>query len=778
MMRNNNYSMHRMMGVLFLALLLTACSTTRNLPEGEILYTGVEKMQVENKDLSSTGITALEEVEAALSYPPNNAILGSNSLRWPIPVGLWVYNNFEKYKDKKGLGRWIYDHMAANPVLVSNVNPATRVKIATNLLRDYGFFNGSVSYEEIPQKNPRKAKLSYHIDMANPYFLDSIAYLKYPAKADSLIQASRKQSLLKKGDQFNVLNLEAERQRIATLLQNNGFYYFRPEYSTYRADTLQRSGYVSLQVVPQTGIAPETKKQYYIGNTSVYLTGYNGEPPTDTLKLRTMTLYYSGKKPGIRPGVLMRNLFYKKGELFNQARQTYTQEAMARMGIFKFTEFRYVPQDTTSRCDTLDVRIHAVFDQPYDGELEFNVTTKSTDQTGPGAVFSLTRKNFKRMGADLSLQLRGSYEWQTNSTVEGDNTVMNSYELGASLSLDFPRLMLPWSNRNLRRSRFPQHTSFKLYVNQLNRARFFQMLSFGGSVTYDFQRSRTWKHTIVPFRLEFNTLQKTTARFDSITSVNPPLALSLGNQFIPAMEYTLTFDNARLRKRHQFWWQTTFTSAGNATSLIFAAFGKGLKETDKKLLNSPYAQFLKLTSEIRAHMKIRGKHQLAARFMGGLIYAYGNQTVAPYSEQFYIGGANSIRAFTVRSLGPGTFHPSSESQYSYIDQTGDIKLEANIEYRFPLFGDLYGATFLDAGNVWLLRKEASRPGGQLTLKNFAKSIALGTGVGLRYDLEFLVLRFDLGIALHAPYDTGKSGYYNIPKFKDGLGFHFAIGYPF
>ena len=172
-------------------------------------------------------------------------------------------------------------------------------------------------------------------------------------------------------------------------------------------------------------------------------------------------------------------------------------------------------------------------------------------------------------------------------------------------------------------------------------------------------------------------------------------------------------------------------------------------------------------------MKIRGKHQLAARFMGGLIYAYGNQTVAPYSEQFYIGGANSIRAFTVRSLGPGTFHPSSESQYSYIDQTGDIKLEANIEYRFPLFGDLYGATFLDAGNVWLLRKEASRPGGQLTLKNFAKSIALGTGVGLRYDLEFLVLRFDLGIALHAPYDTGKSGYYNIPKFKDGLGFHFA-----
>ncbi|MBQ8521134.1 MAG: hypothetical protein IJ456_07130, partial [Bacteroides sp.] len=407
-----------------------SCSTTRNLPEGETLYTGVEKMEVINPDKSGTGLTALEEVEAALSYPPNNAILGSNSLRWPLPVGLWVYNNFEKYKEKKGLGRWIYDHMAANPVLMSNVNPATRAKIATNLLRDYGFFNGSVSYEEIPQKNPKKAKVSYRIDMANPYYLDSIAYLKYPTKADSLIQANRKQSALKSGDNFSVITLEEERQRIASLLQNNGYYYFRPEYTTYRADTLQHPGYVSLQVVPQTGIAPEAKRQYYIGRTSVYLTGYNGEPPTDSLKLRTMTLYYSGEKPAIRPGVLMRNLFYKRGELYNQDRQTFTQEAMARMGIFKYTEFRYAPQDTTATCDTLDIKINAMFDQPYDAELEFNVTSKSTDQMGPGAVFSLTRKNFMRMGADLSLQLKGSYEWQTNSTVEGDNTVMNSYELG------------------------------------------------------------------------------------------------------------------------------------------------------------------------------------------------------------------------------------------------------------------------------------------------------------------------------------------------------------
>ena len=756
---------------------LMSCSTTRNLPEGETLYTGIDRLEVVNEDKTPEGEAALAEVEAALAYAPNNAILGSSTLRWPLPVGLWVYNAFEKYQDKKGVGRWIFDHMGTSPILMSSVNGVTRAKVATNLLKDYGYFNGSVSYSEVAQKNPREAKVSYRIDMARPYYLDSIAYLKYPAYADSLIQSTRKESVLKSGENFNVLKLEEERQRLSTLLRNHGYYYFRPEYTTYRADTLQRSGYVGLQVVPQTGIPAEAKKQYYLGHTSVYLTGYNNEPPTDTLRLRTMTLYYSGKKPGIRPSTLMRNFFFRKGELFSQDRQTFSQEAIARMGIFKYTEFRYALPDSAKGKDTLDIRMYATFDKPYNAELEFNITAKNTDQTGPGAVFKLTRSNFQRMGADLSLEARGSYEWQTNAS-EGSSSKLNSYELGASLSLNFPRLILPWKDSGLRRSRYPQHTSFKLDANVLNRARFFNMLSFGGEVSYDFRRSRIWKHTITPFKLTFNTLFSTTERFDSIAAANPTLALSLGNQFIPSMNYTVTYDNARLKHRHQLWWETSLTSAGNVTSLIYAAFGKGLDEKNKELLNSPYAQFLKVTSEVRTLLQIRGKHQVAARLMGGVLWAYGNQTVAPYNEQFYIGGANSLRAFTIRSVGPGTFHPGKNSQYGYLDQNGDIKLEANVEYRFPIFGDIYGATFLDAGNIWLLRKDENRPGGELTLRNFAKSIALNTGAGIRYDLTFLVIRLDLGIALHMPYDTGKSGYYNIPKFKDGLGLHFAIGYPF
>ena len=772
-MRNKNTLL-----VGLLCILMSACSTTKNLPEGETLYTGIDKLEVVNEDKTLAGITALTEVEAALAYAPNNAIFGSSSLRWPVPFGLWVYNGFEKYQDKKGIGRWIFDHLGKSPVLMSSVNGETRAKVATNLLHDYGYFNGSVSYKEVPQKNPKEAKVSYVIDMARPYFLDSIAYLKYPHYADSLIQSTRSLSVLKSEENFSVIKLEEERQRLSNLFRNHGYYYYRPEFTTYRADTLQKSGYVSLQVVPRNGIPAEAKKQYYIGNTSVYLTGYDNEPPTDTLRLRTMTFYYSGKKPGIRPNALMRNVFFRKGELFSQDRQTFTQEAIARMGVFRYSEFRYEPKDTTVNGDTLNVNMYATFDKPYNAELELNMTTKSTDQTGPGAVFKITRNNFQRMGANLSFEVRGSYEWQTNSNVEGNSSKLNSYELGTSLSLDFPRLILPWKDTDLFRSRYQQKTSFKIYGNLLNRARFFNMLSFGGNVTYDFRKSRTWKHTITPFQLTFNTLMSTTERFDSITATNPSLALSLGDQFIPSMNYTFTYDNARLKRDYQLWWENSITSAGNVTSLLYAALGKDFSEKNKKLLGTPFAQFMKFTSEIRTLFKVGEKQHIAARLMGGVLWSYGNQTIAPYSEQFYIGGANSLRAFTVRSLGPGTYNPGKNTKYGYLDQTGDIKLEANVEYRFPIFGELYGATFLDAGNVWLMRKDESRPGGELTLKNFAKSIALNTGVGVRYDLTFLVIRLDMGIALHVPYETGKSGYYNIPKFKDGLGLHFAIGYPF
>lgn len=757
---------------------LSSCSTTKHLPEGETLYLGLKNITIQNEDETKAGQTALDEVMGAISIAPNNAIMTYPNVRFPIPFGLWMYNRFERYE--KGFGRWIFKHLAADPVLLSEVNPDTRAKVAGNLLRDYGFFDGHVTWKIDSTKNERAVKLSYDIDMGRPYRIDTLLYEGFAPRTDSLIHARSSERLVHTDDYFNVNTLNAERQRVVDLLRNHGYYYARTDFLTFLADTLMRPGYVMLKMVPAANLPKEALKTYHIGKTAVYLTGYNGEPPVDSMKLRDFTVFYAGDKPGLRFDVLRKRFLYRKGELYSQTRQDYTQEALSRLGVFKFNEMQYLPH---SGEDTLDVRVNAMFDLPYDSELELNVTTKSTKQTGPGAIFKLTKKNFRRMGASLNLELKGSYEWQTSSTVDGDKSVMNSYELGAALSLDFPRIVIPWVRNRIDPFRFPSETHFRIYAEQVNRARYFKMLSFGGSISYSFQKSRSMKHTVTPVHLAFNHLQRRTATFDSIALANPMLFHSLDDQFIPSISYTFTYDDSWRQRRWRIWWENSFTSAGNITSAIYAAFGRGFKEKEKKFLGTPFAQFLKFTSEIRPLFYINEKQQLAGRLMAGVIWAYGNKTIAPYNEQFYVGGANSIRAFTVRSLGPGRFHPADNAAYSYVDETGDIKLEANLEYRFRLFsnmfgGNLNGAVFLDAGNVWLMRKDEARPGAEFTFKHFFDNIAVGTGVGIRYDLSFLVLRLDWGIALHVPYETGRSGYYNIPRFKDGQGLHFAIGYPF
>ena len=768
--------------LLILMLFVASCSTTKNIPEGETLYTGIKSIKIENLDKSANGSKTIEEIEAAISIAPNNSFFGSASMRMPLPIGLWIWNKYQHCE--KGFGKWFFNAFGADPVLVSTVNPDTRTKVAQTLLKDYGYFDGNIYYTVDSTKNPRAVKLSYHIDMGRPYLIDTITYEGFPARQDSLIHDSLNYAarLVRHGDNFDVTVLGSEKDRINSVLRDNGYYYSRSSFIQLLADTIMNPGYVNLKMLPERNKPEEADKVYYIGHTTINLIGYDGERPNDTLRTPYYTVHYYGDRMPLRFPVLRRRFLYKTGDIYNESRQTLTQKALTNLGVFKFSEFTYNPREDGS--DTLDITVNSMFDQPYDVELEFNVTNKSTNQLGPGAIFTLSKKNFRRTGASLKLELNASYEWQTSSTVDGEESVMNSYEFGAALSLDYPRLVLPWAKyNNIRSFRYPAKTSFKIYADQLNRAKYFKMLSFGGSVTYSYQRSRSWKQSFTPLELTFNHLQSSTALFDSISTANPNLFLSLDDQFIPAIRYTFTYDDTWKKRTDRIWWETTLASAGNITSAIYAAFGESFSKKEKKLFGTPFAQFLKLTSEFRYLYNLSEEQQIAARVMGGVIWTYGNKTIAPYSEQFYVGGANSIRAFTIRSIGPGSFHPAEGTTYSYVDETGDIKFEANLEYRFRMMsgflgGNLNGALFLDAGNVWLMREDEARPGAQFKLSKFFDTLALGTGVGIRYDLSFLILRLDWGIALHVPYETGKSGYYNIPKFWDGCGLHFAIGYPF
>lgn len=762
-----------------LAVMLTACSSTRHIPEGEQLYTGIKSMDFIDESKfagSQTGQLAVEEITYALECPPNGSLAGSSSLRMPS-VGLWFYNTF--HNSKKGIGKWLFDRFATTPVLISKVNPGLRAEVATDILKYYGYFNGKVETEVLTdRKNPKKADVVYRIHFGEPYIYDSINYTRFPHAVDSIIGSSLRSAFVKSGMQFNAAAMEEERTRISTLLRNNGYFNFQPGYLNYLADTINTPGKVNLRMQAVKNIPPKAYSTYRIGNISIRVTDSGNSTMTgrlkgDTLKLTGISYIYNSKKIPVRVGALLRNIQLRRGELYSQEKQQNATTLLNQMNIFSNVNFSMSPR---KESDTLDVNITAQLDKPYDFTFELNATTKSNSQIGPGSKISLARKNVFRGGETLKVSLTGSYEWQTDKNVKGRAAVINSWEMGADVSLSFPRLFIPGINR--RHLRVPGSTSLRVYTDQMNRSGFFRIIHAGGDATYRINSSSTSTHTLTPFRLTYDMLLKTTAKFDSIAAANRAIENSFRDQFIPAMQYTYTYDESKTRHSNKTWVETSITSAGNITSLIYWALGHPLDKRDKHILKNPYAQFIKATAEVRELWKIDKNNYIATRLMLGAIHSYGNSLYPPYSEQFYIGGANSLRAFTVRSVGPGSYRPASNDRYSYLDETGTFKLEMNVEYRFRLFADLHGALFVDAGNIWLLKRDPERPGGELRLKTFAEQIALNTGVGARYDLGFLVLRVDFGLGLHAPYKTKRSGYFNLNPLKDGFAWHFGIGYPF
>ena len=755
------------------AALLAACSTTRRLGADEVLYTGVKKIRIEPDSGVVLSAAAESAVKEPLSVAPNNPLY-SPYLRTPLPIGLWAWNYFYTPKEK-GFKYWFYKRLAKQPVLISKVQPELRTRVAEQVLENYGYFGSRASDSLLYRKHGRKAKVNYTLRIAPPFRYAEISYPAVEGGLKPLVDSMHATSLLRTGAQYNLDTLTLERQRIARLLRNRGYYYFRPEYLEYLADTTISPQRVAVRLNLKPNIPAVALKPYRVGDITVRLT--NIRPgPTDTLRLRNATVI-AQQPMKIRPKILARALALEPGQLFTVDAQSRTQTSLNKLGIFRSVNLSVTPLDSLRGADTLDVTLEAQFDYPLEAALETDVTTKSNSFIGPGITFKLSNNNLFRGGEVLALKLNGSYEWQTgNRNSGGRSSRLNSYELGLNANLNIPRLLLPASMT--RRLRYPGSTSFQLGVDLMNRPSFFRLIAFSGSAGYNFQTSPYSRHGLTVFKLTYNKLLHTTESFDRTMDENPAIAMSFRNQFVPSIGYTYTFDKTYgATGNRRLYWQNSVTSAGNLLSGILRAFGE---RQPQNLFGNRFSQFAKEVSELKFYHRLgRRNNWLATRLLVGVGYAYGNSEVMPYSEQFYIGGANSIRAFTVRSLGPGSYRPPRDDRNGYLDQTGDFKLEANVEYRFGLLGKLGGAVFLDAGNIWLLKNDPKRPGAELKWKGFLNEIALGTGFGLRYDISVLVIRADLGIGLHTPYpNPDKKGYYNISSFKDGLGFHLAIGYPF
>ncbi len=784
-------------------LFFVSCSMTKNIPEDDQLFTGLTKIVYEDEPEDNPFEDHLdaikEEVEAALATTPNGSLFGSSYYHTPWSWRLWVYNTYAN-KDSK-FARWITKSFGRAPVLMSQVNPTLRASVARSVLQSNGYFRGNVTYETVTSKNPKKCKIGYTIHLDSLFTLDSVAYVNFPAPLQTLIDSTLSESLIKSGEPFSVSALDGERSRVTNLFRNNGYYYYNSNYASYLADTFNVAGKAQLRFQLAEGLTPEALSKRYIGNIAVQFRKNMREQLTDSVKRRHLTIRYNGKNPPIRPNTILRNLRLRPRQEYSYDNYLESASKINATGVFSSTDFLFTPRAGT---DTLDLVLNCVFEKPYDFYLETNAIGRTSGRYGPEVKIGFTRRNLFRGGEKLDINLHGSYEWQHGG---GDNSA--TYQYGADASIEFPRILAPFYNservrrdkngRPIRRRRpyAAPTTLAKMSFDIVQRPDYYRMHVASGEWTYRWQPTATSRHEYSPLTLKYQFKNTTTAKYDSVMEKNMYLSASMEDYFIPKMRYTYTYTSPATL-RNPIRWETTIEESGGITSLIDLARGKSLNEKYKTLFKAPYTQFIKLETDLTKTWSLGLFSKLVGHLNAGILYNYGNCDNAPFTELFYVGGANSIRAFLMRDIGPGRlmYFEGASRQINYVLRNGDFKLVGNLEYRTPLFGNLEGALFLDAGNVWFLRysdlldetdytsQEAYEEDKEIyeqmgfDASKFFNDIAVGTGIGLRYNLGFLVIRLDWGVALHVPYDTGKSGYFNINRFKDAHTLHFAIGYPF
>lgn len=777
--------------ILASAVVLASCSMTKNIPEGDQLFTGLKDISYADYEDNDNFTKAQEEVDAALATAPNGSLFGSSFYRLPFSIGVSIWNHYSEKNSP--FARWLTKSFGKQPVLMSWVNPELRASVAQSVLRNYGYFGAYVDYERIPQKNPKTAKLSYSVFPGRLYTLDSVSIVGFPAEADSLIQSTANDSYVKKGNPFVVSNLDAERQRISTLLRNNGYYYYQPGFASYLADTFAVDGKVQLQLKLANEIPAAATHKWYIGNIDVSMRKTSREVLTDSIK-RRITIRFAGKKPPIRARVLMADIKLRPRQLYRHDDYLQSISKLNAMGLFSSVNMTFTPRDTTALCDTLDLAMTCTFDKPWNFYVETNFNARTIGRMGPELRMGVTRRNAFRGAEKIDINVHGSYEWATSNNSSG----MNNYEYGADASVEFPRIIAPFFGGNrirrdsqgrpvVPRQRFfsTPTTLAKASTNIIYRPGYYKMHVVSGEWTYRWQTSAQSRHEFSPLTVKYQFMNSHTDEFEKLVIKNPYLAVTMQDYFIPEMRYTYTYTSPT-NHLNPIRWETTFSESGNVVALYDLATGKKWNDKDKKMFKNPYSQFLKIETDFTKTWTLDAVSKLIGHVNAGYIYYYGNSDWVPNSEMFYVGGANSIRAFTVRGVGPGALKSFGDNAIDYMMRNGTIKFVCNLEYRRQLFGSLYGAVFLDAGNVWT--PPGDRYGdaeldditslGNLKLRNFFREQAVGTGLGIRYDLDFLIIRLDWGLALHMPYDTGKSGFYNVESFKGSHTLHFAIGYPF
>ena len=740
-MRNVHFLTSFFLGAM---VFFSSCSSTKYVPKDQYLLKSVKvKSESNYHDINTLAL--------------RNYVRQMPNSRWfslyKLPLAVYSLSGRDSTK-------WInrtLKSMGEAPVVFDSLSSVQTCADLAQQLKNEGFLDAQVRLQ-VSTKG-RKAKVEYLLQPGEPYFVDSIGYaIQDTTIARILSRQGASASMLYKGMKFDVSKLDAERKRISTLLSDSGYYRFHKDYITYQADSISHSRLINLTL----HLAPyQLPNEEYVPHTRYWMRHIN----------------YGSGSPGdnqihLRQHVLQECTHLHSGSPYSASGLQNTYNHFGRLQAVKYTNitFKQVPD-----ADSLDCQILLQNNKP--STLSFQPEgTNTAGDLGAAASLTYQNRNLFRGSEVLSVQLRGAYE--AIRGLEGYSN-QNFVEYSAEAKLQFPRFISPFVNRRIRRL-VNATSEVSLLYDMQDRPEFHRrLLSAAWRYKWSFpHRKDKFQVDVLDLNYVFmpwisETFHNEYLRNDN--NRNAILRYNYEDLFITKIGfgYSITKGNTAFK--------SNIETSGNLLSLASRMWNAQKDELGHyQVFNIAFAQYVKCDLDLSHVLMIDKNNQLVFHAGLGVAYPYGNSTVMPFEKRYFSGGANSVRGWTVRSLGPGQYK-EQDGRINFINQTGDMKLDLNAEYRTYLFWKFNGALFVDAGNIWTIRQYDEQPGGQFSFKDFPRQLAVSYGLGLRLNFDYFILRFDLGMkAVNPAYEAEDDEHYPVlhPNFKRDYAFHFAVGMPF
>ena len=765
------------------SLMMTGCSATRHVPEGNLLLDNVEIDVEGDKDVSSS------ELYNYLRQTPNHRVLGF----WKLQLGTY---NLSGNDTTKWYNRWVR-RMGQPPVLYQQTLTDASARQLQLAMINRGYLGAQVEVDTMMRPDKKKIDVNYRIVTGEPHRISAINYEIPDTSVAQVIMSDSARFTVRKGDKFDRDNLDAERTLITRRLRDHGYYAFNKDYITYYADTAEMSHDVILTMTvkpPQRPAGADTRADslaihslYRIGRV-IFITDIDRtRTELDTVHYKNVEILY-GPDRYLTPGTLEEKCFLVPGQLYNTHSVDRTYESLARLGILKSINIELVPEvataDTTATADRL-LDVYILLSRNKKQSITLDVEgTNSEGDLGFGVGATYQHRNLARGSQLFTARLRMNYESLSGSF---NGLINDRYtEYAGEVGITFPRFEFPFAPLSMRQ-RFNVTSELAISGNYQERPEYTRIIS-GAAWKYKWvNRTNTRRHEFDLIDINYVYLPERTNDFlDAIAPDNPLLRYSYEDHFIMSMGYRYYNSNKRIpsavgRTRGiQPMVYTIRASAETAGNLLYIGSRILAHRPDDgvyEVFNTRFSQYVKGEVDYALTLNFDHRHSLAFHVGAGIGFPYGNSRVLPFEKRFYAGGANGVRGWGVRTLGPGSYNSHNSVTY-FMNQCGDIRFDMSVEYRAKLFWVLEGGAFIDAGNIWTIHNYENQPGGMFRFDTFYKQIAAAYGIGLRMDFTYFLLRFDLGFKAHNPAMNQEEWPLIHPKWSRDANFHFSVGYPF